>query len=138
MEEFGQDIVWGIVNSFHVTSQRIEKREDDATKKLGDMARAFDPSEIYASNWRNPAHRPDADGLPRGDGSHARLRRRDLPCRNRPPVLDREGTRVSSGLTASQIDARDFLAARAAKRREDHAPTGPVVIFSGGTGLARP
>ena len=23
MEEFGQDIVWGIVNSFHVTSQRI-------------------------------------------------------------------------------------------------------------------
>jgi hypothetical protein len=48
MEEFGQDIVWGIVNSFHVTSQRIEKREDEATKKLGDMARAFDPSEIYA------------------------------------------------------------------------------------------
>jgi hypothetical protein len=39
--EVGQDIVWGIVNSFHVTSQRIEKREDEATKKLGD-ARAFD------------------------------------------------------------------------------------------------
>jgi hypothetical protein len=49
------------------------------------------------------------------------------------PFSTVKGTRVSSGLTASQIDARDFLAARAAKRREDHAPTGPVVIFSGGT-----
>jgi hypothetical protein len=58
MEEFGQDIVWGIVNSFHVTSQRIEKREDEATKKLGDMARAFDPSEIYAVELEKPSASP--------------------------------------------------------------------------------
>ena len=49
------------------------------------------------------------------------------------PFSTARGSRASSGLTASQIDARDFLAARAAKRREEFAPTGPVVIFSGGT-----
>jgi hypothetical protein len=37
--------------------QRIEKREDEATKKLGDMARAFDPSEIYAVELEETVHR---------------------------------------------------------------------------------
>src|SRR3546814_3314023 len=42
------------------------------------------------------------------------------------------GSRTSRALTASQIDARDFLAARAAEKREAHAPSGPVVVLSGG------
>jgi hypothetical protein len=134
MEEFGQDIVWGIVNSFHVTSQRIEKREDEATKKLGDMARAFDPSEIYAVELEETQR--IAQTLM--DCREAMEAMRDYAgeiyrVETGRPFSTVKGTRVSSGLTASQIDARDFLAARAAKRREDHAPTGPVVIFSGGT-----
>jgi hypothetical protein len=42
------------------------------------------------------------------------------------------GSRTSRTLTASQIDARDYLAARAAEKREAHAPTGPVIALSGG------
>src|SRR3546814_7328990 len=36
------------------------------------------------------------------------------------------GSRTGRTLTASQIDARDFIAARAVEKREAHAPTGPV------------
>lgn len=134
MAEFSQDIVWGIVNSFHVTAQRIATREDDATKKLGDLARSFDPSEIYAVELEETQRicqtlmdcREAMEAMRDYAGEIYRVE-------TGRPFSTIKGSRVSSGLTASQIDARDFLAARAAKRREDHAPTGPVVIFSGGT-----
>ena len=133
MEEFAQDIVWGFVNSFHVTAQRIEKREDEASKKLGDMARAFDPSEIYAVELEETQRicqtlmdcREAMEAMRDYAGEIYRVE-------TGRPFSTVRGSRVSLGLTASQIDARDFLAARSAKRREDHAPTGPVVIFSGG------
>ena len=48
MEEFAQQLAWGMVNSFHMTARLAEGREDDAAKKLGELARHFDPSEIYA------------------------------------------------------------------------------------------
>jgi len=134
MAEFSQDIVWGIVNSFHVTAQRIASREDDASKKLDDLARSFDPSEIYAVQLEETQRicqtlmdcREAMEAMRDYAGEIYRVE-------TGRPFSTIKGTRVSSGLTASQIDARDFLAARAAKRREDHAPTGPVVIFSGGT-----
>ena len=134
MEEFGRDIVWGIVNSFHVTAQRIEKREDEASKKVSEMARAFDPSEIYAVELEE-AQRICQTLM---DCREAMEAMRDYAgeifrVETGRPFSTVKGSRVSSGLTASQIDARDFLAARASKRREDYAPTGPVVIFSGGT-----
>lgn len=134
MEEFGRDIAWGIVNSFHVTAQRIEKREDEAAKKVGDMARAFDPSEIYAveleENQRVCQTLMDCREAMEAMRDYAGDIYRIETGR---PFSTVRGSRVSSGITASQIDARDFLAARAAKRREEFAPTGPVVIFSGGT-----
>jgi hypothetical protein len=134
MEEFGRDIAWGIVNSFHVTAQRIEKREDDAGKKLGDMARAFDPSEIYAVELEETQLicqtlmdcREAMEAMRDYAGEIYRVE-------TGRPFSTIRGSRASSGMTASQIDARDFLAARATKRREDFAPSGPVVIFSGGT-----
>ena len=134
MEEFGRDIVWGIVNSFHVTAQRIEKREDDASKKLGDLARCFDPSEIYAVELEETQRICQT----LMDCREAMAAMRDYAgeiyrVETGRPFSTIKGSRVSTGLTASQIDARDFLAARSAQRREDHAPTGPVVIFSGGT-----
>jgi hypothetical protein len=58
MEEFGQDIVWGIVNSFHVTSQRIEKRR---TKPPGSWATWPAPLTLRKStpsNWRKPSASP--------------------------------------------------------------------------------
>src|SRR3546814_12691417 len=49
LEPFASDLAWGFVNSFHVVATRLSDREDDAAKELGDLARRFDPSEIYAS-----------------------------------------------------------------------------------------
>ena len=49
MEEFAKDLAWGFCNSFHMVAKRLEGREDDAARKLGELARTFDPSEIYAN-----------------------------------------------------------------------------------------
>src|SRR3546814_18252604 len=49
LDAFASDLSWGFVNSFHVVAKRINDREDDAAKELGDLAQTFDPSEIYAS-----------------------------------------------------------------------------------------
>src|SRR3546814_16763367 len=48
------------------------------------------------------------------------------------PYSPTRGSRVSRGVTASMIDARNYLAERARERREPFAPEGPVVAFSGG------
>jgi hypothetical protein len=133
MEEFAQDIAWGIVNSFHVTAGRIAKREDDAAKKLGDMVRTYDPSEIYATELEET--QLICQSLM--DCREAMEAMRDYAgevyrVETGRPFSTIKGSKVSNGTTASQIDGRDFLAARAAKRREEFAPTGPVVIFSGG------
>jgi hypothetical protein len=48
MEEFAGQIAWGMVNSFHMVAKQVERREDDAADKLRELARTFDPSEIYA------------------------------------------------------------------------------------------
>lgn len=134
MEEFAPDIAWGVANSFQVVSQRIAKREDDASKKLGEMARTYDPSEIYAVELE------DTQLLAQTlfDCREAMECMRDYAgeifrVETGRPFSTVRGSRASSALTASQIDARDFLAARNQQRREKHAPEGPMVIFSGGT-----
>ncbi len=114
--------------------KRIEGREDDAAKKLGDLARSYDPSEIYATELE------DTPG-----SSVRRCRdagRRWSACATTPPRSYRietgkpfspvEEAGCPSALNASMIDARDYLASRAGERREQFAPEGPVVAFSGG------
>lgn len=134
MEEFGQQIAWGIVNSFHMTARIAEGREDDAARKLGDMARHYDPSEIYAVELEETqllcqtlqgcrealeAMRDHASDVYRVETGR--------------PFTATRGSQVSrNGVTASQIQARDFLAARQRQRTEQHAPTGPIVVVSGG------
>lgn len=133
LEEFAADLSWGFVNSFHKTAQRVADREDDAARKLGDLARHFDPSEGHALELEETQRicrtLMDCRGALEAMRDHAGELFR---CETGRPFSTTRGSRVSSGFTASQIDARDFLAARAARRREAHAPTGPVVLFSGG------
>lgn len=134
MEEFAQQIVWGFVNSFHMTARLAEGREDDAAKKLGDLARTYDPSEIYAVELEETqllcqtlqgcrealeAMRDHASEVYRVETGK--------------PFQATRGSQVSkNGVTASQIQARDFLAARSRERREQFAPEGPMVLVSGG------
>jgi len=133
MEPFAADLAWGFANSFHVVSKRIEGREDDAAKKLGELARAYDPSEIYATELEDTqllcqtlqGCREAMECM----RDHAAEVYRVETGRPFSPV---RGSRVSSALNASMIEARDYLASRARERREQFAPEGPVVAFSGG------
>lgn len=133
LEQFAADLSWGFANSFHVVAKRIADREDDAAKELGELARNFDPSEIYAVQLE------DAELLCKTLQScreamecmrdHAGEVHRVETGR---PFSPTRGSRVSKGVTASMIDARNYLAERSRERREQLAPEGPVVIFSGG------
>ncbi|USI75210.1 DUF2493 domain-containing protein [Sphingomonas morindae] len=133
MEEFASDLAWGFANSFHVVAKRIEGREDDAAKKLGDLARNYDPSESYAFELEDTqllcqtlqGCREAMECM----RDHAAEVYRVETGKPFSPV---RGSRVSSALTASMVDARDYLASRARERREQFAPEGPVVAFSGG------
>lgn len=133
LEEFAQDISWGFVNSLHMTAKRIANREDDSAKKLGELARCYEPSEIYTTELEET--QLICQSLM--DAREAMESMRDYAAdvyrveTGRPWETTR-GSKTSSTLTASVIDARDFRAARAAKYRDAHAPEGPIVIFSGG------
>jgi hypothetical protein len=133
LEAFATDLAWGFANSFHVVAKRIEGREDDAAKKLGDLARSYDPSEIYATELEDTqllcqtlqGCREAMECM----RDHAAEVYRVETGKPFSPV---RGSRVSSALNASMIEARDYLASRARERREQFAPEGPVVAFSGG------
>jgi hypothetical protein len=126
LEPFTADLAWGFVNSFHVVAKRINDREDDAAKELGDLARSFDPSEIYAQQIEDAQilcqtlqSCRDAMECMRDHAAEV------FRVETGRPYAPTRGSRVSSGVTASMIDARDFLAARSRERREQYLPEGP-------------
>lgn len=133
MEPIAQRLAWGIVNSFHVVARQIETQEDSAALKLGELARISDPSEVHASEVEDAqmlcqslAEAREAVECMRDHAGEVYR----AECGN--PFSALKGSRVSSVLTASQIDARDFLASRAKTKREATNPTGPIVVISGG------
>jgi YspA, cpYpsA-related SLOG family len=133
LQPYAQRLAWGFVNSFHMVAQQIERQEDDAARKVGEMAREFDPSEIYQVELED-AQRV-AMSLCEARKAHECMRDHAAEVfrvETGQPWSSARGSRVSSSLTASQIDARDFLKARAQERREQFAPSGPVVVVSGG------
>jgi hypothetical protein len=120
MEPFAADLAWGFANSFHVVAKRIEGREDDAAKKLGDLARSYDPSEIYATELE------DTQLLCQTlQGCREAMEcMRDHAAGGLSVETGKPSprSRVSSALTASMIEARDYLASKARERREQFAP----------------
>ena len=133
MEEFAGQIAWGMVNSFHMVAKQVERREDDAADKLRDLARTFDPSEIYAVELEDTQTLcqtlqgcREAMETMRDHASEV------YRVETGRPFSSARGSTVSKGFTASQISARDYLAARARERREQLAPEGPLVAVSGG------
>ena len=134
MDEFAQQLAWGFVNSFHRTAQLAEKREDDAASKLKELARHYDPSEIYAVELEEQQLLTQTlqgcrEALETMRDHAAAI----YAAETGKPFRAVRGSQVSkSGITASTIEARDYLAARARERREQHAPEAPLVIVSGG------
>lgn len=47
LESFAARIAWGVVNSFHRVASQVEAQEEAVAQKLGELARSYDPSEIY-------------------------------------------------------------------------------------------
>lgn len=134
LASFAGRIAWGVVNSFHMVAKQVENQEDAAAQKLGELSRSYDPSEVY---------QVEMEETQRVCQSLAEARAALECMRDHAAQIYRvetgsawssaRGSRVSSKYSASQIDARDFLHARAKMRREQLAPSGPIVVISGGS-----
>lgn len=134
LEEFSQDIAWGFVNSLHMTSKRIERRQDDADKRLRELTRCYDPSEIYATELE------EAQLVSQSlfDAEQAIASMRDYAAavyhvETNQCWAPARGSKIAVATGASHIDAQEALAARAAQRRAALTPEGPFVAFSGGS-----
>ncbi len=134
MEEFARQLAWGMVNSFHMTARIVEGREDEAAKKLGELARNYDPSEIYANELEETQMLCQTLQGCREALEAMRDHAADVyRVETGKPFTATRGSQVSkNGVTASQVQARDFLASRAKERRAQLQPEGPMVVVSGG------
>lgn len=126
-------LAWGIVHSFHKVAEQLDGEGDKAARELREMIRGHDGSEIATATLE------DAQTLCQGldEAREAVACMRDHAAEvyrveTGRPWSSPRGTLASSKRTASVIAASDFLAARRNRRNEAHAPSGPVVIFSGG------
>jgi len=133
LEASTQAIAWGFVNSFHFEAQKLEREEDALCRDLGEMTRRYDPSEIYATEMEELQLRAHTKTEQRAAIECMRDYAADCyRAQSGHPWSPARGSKVSSGGTASQIAALDFLKARAQDHREKRNPTGPLVVFSGG------
>lgn len=133
LEASAQAIAWGFVNSFHYEAQKLEREEDRLCADLGEMTRRYDPSEIYAVEMEELQLRAQTKTEQRAAIECMRDYAADCyRAQTGHPWSPARGSKVSSGGTASQIAAIDFLKARAQDHREKRNPTGPLVVFSGG------
>ena len=133
MDDFSAEIAWGIANSFHVVAKRLDDREDSTSHKLKEKLREYDPSEVYATDLEDLTMQARSLGECRDAMECLRDHAAKIyGIETGRPFSPVRGSRVSSKSNASMIDARDYLAGKAAQRREQFAPQGPVVAFSGG------
>lgn len=134
LETSAQAIAWGFVNSFHYEAQKLAREEDALARDLGELVRRFDPSEIYAVEVEELQLRTQTKTEQRAAIECFRDYAADCyRAQTGHPWSAARGTKVSSATSASQIAAADFLKARALDLREKRNPTGPLVVFSGGT-----
>lgn len=133
LESVAERLAWGIVHSFHKVADQLDGEADRAARQVGMLCRDPDGSEIGMRELEEA--QTLCNGLDEARDAVACLRDHAADMfrieSGRPWSAPR-ATLVSSKRTASVIAATDFLAARRNRRDEAHAPTGPVVIFSGG------
>lgn len=133
LESVAERLAWGIVHSFHKVADGLDGEADRAARQIGALVRENDGSEIATTEIE------DAQTLCHGldEAREAVACMRDHAAQifhveTGRPWSSPRATLVSGKRTASVIAASDFLAARRQRRVEAHAPTGPVVVFSGG------
>lgn len=132
LERDAKELAWKIVNAFHTQYGSLEKRLDRAQSDLRDLVRLNDTSEIGSVELEEKTQ--DCRALE--EASEAIACCRDymgqvFASETGKAWTPRSGSRVSSGRCASQIEAREFEAARQAKKRQQNAPDGIIVGFCG-------
>ena len=132
LEALAPDIAWGLVNSFHFVAGKLERREDSLAVEVGEMARAPDMSEVYATELEEKQLLCQTVAEQRAALECMRDYAAEMyRVQSGWPWSPARGTKASSASSASQIAALDFLRARQLAARERHAPQGPLVVLSG-------
>jgi hypothetical protein len=133
LEPFAERLGWGIVHAFHKVAEQVAGEADRAAQQVRALIRDADGSEVATGELE--AAQTLCRSLDEAEDALACLRDHAgeiFRIETGRPWAPPRGTLVSSKRTASVISAQDYLAARAAAKREARAPSGPVVVFSGG------
>lgn len=133
LEPLAGRIAWGVVNSFHRVAQQVARQEDDTARELGALARIFDPSEVHANQLEETQRLCQSQAEARAALECMRDHAAEIyRAHTGSPWSSASGSRTSAAPYASQIEARDFLAARRAAKRDAVNPQGPVIVVTGG------
>lgn len=134
MECYLESISWSLVNIFHRQTTRIDQDLRETQGEIQSLIKQQDGSEIKSVELEHAQARAESAG------DH-------LECMNdiKAELVDcyahltgsswkpKTGSRKStSKLTASLIDAKDFMRVRKEKEAQDLNPDGPIIGFSGG------
>jgi hypothetical protein len=128
------DLLWSVVNLFHRTVGRIERRLDDNEQAQRRSQREQDGSEIRSAELEQLL----AAGLTLVERRNSFEFMRDCATELHELHIGqawrpRTGSLASRrSLTASMIDSRDFLMAKRRAETEIMLPPGPKIAFTGG------
>lgn len=133
LETISERLAWGLVHSFHKVAEQLDGEADRAARKVGDLIRENDGSEIAAAELEEAQML--CHGLDEAREAVACMRDHAADMfriETGRPWSSPRATLASGKRTASVIAAADFLAARRQRRIDERSPQGPVVVFSGG------
>lgn len=135
LENDAEEIAWGFVNLFHRAAVKRSAQIDRATDEIRCLIASNDGSEVHASELEEQVDRARAAeaamiGLEGLREVAAALYLNETGSSWRPAGSSR--LCHSAKLTSAVIDGREFLRARAERRRKAILPDGTPVVFAGG------
>lgn len=135
LEDDAEEIAWSFVNLFHRAATKRSLQIDRATDEIRCLLASNDGSEVHSSELENQiarAHAAEAAmvGLENLREAAAALYLNETGSSWKPA----SGSRLnhSAKLTSAVVDGREFLRARAERRRKAALPEGTPVVFAGG------
>ena len=135
LEDDAEEIAWAFVNLFHRAAAKRSAQIDRATDEIRCLIASNDGSEVHASELEEQIDRARAAeaamiGLENLREAAAALYLNETGSSWRPAGSSR--LCHSAKLTSAVIDGREFLRARAERRRKAILPEGTPVVFAGG------
>ncbi len=134
MERDAQNLLWGIVNSFHSQVKRLDRAFDDQRYKVEDLMRIQDGSEINSGALESAEELARESSAKSEQFEYMTSHASDLYLTATGKAwAPFSGSRTDKrAVTASMIDSRDFFTAQKCSKNERHMPNGPKVIVTGG------